>query len=824
MEPIARAIQHLQSGDRLAAERICHEMLQADPKDAAACHLLGAMALQAGQVKPSVAWVQKAVEADGRNPAFLNTLGVAYSRDGRPEEALGAFHQAIELRPDFPEALNNLGNVLKGAGQSADAVACYQRALTARPDYPDALNNLGDALTIVGKLPEAVGALERAIQLRPHFPEAFHNLGRALQRSGRTADAIVRFRRAVELRSSYVEALNNLGSALQEIGDLGQATARFREAVALAPNHPEALNNLGNALHQSGELAEAAGYLERALLARPGFAEAHTNLGNVHRDWGRFEQARERYQTALALKPELAEAHNNLGNVLLYERKSSQAEKFYEAAVALKPDYADAHHNLGNARYEQGRVEDARQAFSQAIALKPDKVLWKLRRDAICPWVFQDFEEIDRYRGQLERTLDDLLEQSPKLSVREIFTSACEPAFALNYHGRSNLSTKQKYARLLSQAVPELQTRFGTGRPAVGFLVTRGHEGIFMRSMKGVINRLTQGKFRLLMIASISALPRIEREIAHSDVEFVGIPEQPEPAVEVVRNLRCDLLYHWEISSDVVNYLLALYRLAPIQCTSWGIQDTSGVPAVDLYLSSSLLETAGAQRLYSERLCLMGTLPTYQFRSARPAEPPDRSRYHLSEQDHVYLCAQNLLKFHPDFDHLLAGILRQDLQGKLVITQPKDQARVAEHLKARLAKSMPDAADRIIFLPRQQGDDYLNLVRTADVMLDPPHFCGVNTTYDGFAMGTPVVAFPTEFQRTRYTAACYQKMQIEGLVASTPEEYVQIALRLGIEPDYRQAMRRSIDERSTILFEEPRAVREYEEFFEQTIAQGRVNS
>jgi len=45
---------------------------------------------------------------------------------------------------------------------------------------------------------------------------------------------------------------------------------------------------------------------------------------------------------------------------------------------------------------------------------------------------------------------------------------------------------------------------------------------------------------------------------------------------------------------------IAGLRLAPVQCTAWGHPVTSGLPTIDYYLSSQLMEPENAQAHYSE--------------------------------------------------------------------------------------------------------------------------------------------------------------------------------------------------------------------------------
>jgi predicted O-linked N-acetylglucosamine transferase (SPINDLY family) len=118
------------------------------------------------------------------------------------------------------------------------------------------------------------------------------------------------------------------------------------------------------------------------------------------------------------------------------------------------------------------------------------------------------------------------------------------------------------------------------------------------------------------------------------------------------------------------------------------------------------------------------------------------------------------------------------------------------------------------FLPRQSGADFASLIDACDVMLDTPHFNGMNTSLEAFALGVPVVTSPTELQRGRHTTGMYRKMGFMECVAQTGEDYVRLALRLGRDTDYRRHVRGEIRQRSEALFEDRRAVEQFERFFE----------
>src|SRR5262249_8201747 len=153
---------------------------------------------------------------------------------------------------------------------------------------------------------------------------------------------------------------------------------------------------------------------------------------------------------------------------------------------------------------------------------------------------------------------------------------------------------------------------------------------------------------------------------------------------------------------------------------------------------------------YDERLLLASTLLSYHRRVSLPERPKSREEFGLPADRNLYLCVQQLRKYHPDFDRVLSGVLRRDPRGLVVAAEDQYGQSAAVQLRARFAASMPDVAERIVFLPCLQNADYLSLLAAADVLLDPLHYGGVNSSYDGFSLHKPIVTLPTRYQRGRY--------------------------------------------------------------------------
>ncbi len=131
--------------------------------------------------------------------------------------------------------------------------------------------------------------------------------------------------------------------------------------------------------------------------------------------------------------------------------------------------------------------------------------------------------------------------------------------------------------------------------------------------------------------------------------------------------------------------------------------------------------------------------------------------------------------------------LMRDPQGRIVLIDGIEPTWSGT-LRERFGRSFPEAADRVQFLPRQGRGDFLNLMALCDVMLDPLHFGGGNSTYEALALGIPIVTLPSTFMRGRVTAACYLKMGLADCIAGSPGEYVDLAVRMANDRAYRQTL------------------------------------
>lgn len=781
------------AGQLAQAERVYRQILQTNPNTAEAWHLLGLLAVQSGQPQAAVGYLERATDLDPGCALYWSGLGMVCRDLAQFERAAAAYRRAIQVQPDDADLHANLAAVLEQAGQFDQAIGAYRQGLALNPAHRWACRQLGFLLWRQERLDEAVANLQQAVRLDPTDAGALHLLGVIFSRQGRLQPALDCFAQAARLRPNSAREQYNWGLALWRLGRGDEAELLLRRALHLQPDYPEVYFNLGAIAQQRSQLQQAA----------------------------------DLWQQALTLKPDYADACHNLGLLYLRADQFGRAEEHLRRVVQLQPDNAPASYDLAVTLVQQDDVETAGRFYNQALRRRPQNVLWQLEKDTLCPAIMESTAAIAGWRARYQAGLD----RHPPGSIRlnawldKLPTTNAFPNWNLNFHGQNERELRLKYARIFSvteiEPPPAQKPRHPGGTFRVGFLVTSGHEGIFLSLLGGVINQMTDPELAVQIICPPDSVPLIRPKILNERVNFLPLPADMTDAVQIIKAERLDLILHWEVGSDSVNYFLPFFRLAPVQCATWGLSITTGLPQIDYFISSDLLEVADAQAHYSERLVKLATLPTYFYRPQLPAPLKPRSYFGLPKEEHIYLCSQNLLKVHPDFDPLLAEILRRDPQGNVLFLAGRSR-QWQQKLMARFRKVMPAVAGRIRFLPRQSKQDFLNLIAVADVNLDTLHYSGGNTAHEGLAIGTPIVTLPSEFLRGRLTLGRYKKMGVLDCVAASPAEYVEIALRLGLDADYRQYIRRKILQASHTLYQDDEAVVQLVHFFKQAILAARA--
>lgn len=731
------------------------------------------------------------------------------------------YRQILSSHPDDMDTNHLLGILLTQAGHAAAALPHLRRAVALGSQHAMFHSSLGDALRAAGKIDEAIAAYQQAARLEPQSSEHPGKLGILLQSQKRYDEALAQYERAIAINPQDIIACNNAGSICLEKRDFPAARTWFERALAVNPEFPEALTNLGTTLRELKEWKTAEASLQHALRLRPEFAEAHKQLGVLYGQSGNVREAVRCMEQAVRLAPTDHEVRDLLGVAYNTLDRLADAASQLEEAIRLKPDFADAFANLGLSYGAQGLIEQAESAFAKALELGAGDGV-RIRTAILCPVVAESTEAIPAIRQGLSERIAALMKQP--LAVRDPIEEVCRIAFYPAYHGLNDRQLQRELASLFLHATPSLgyvapHCQSGT-RPVV-HTDDKVHVAFVSRYFYnhsvgihnlGLIRDLPRDRLHVTLVRFSEDEDRLAEAIRQAADETITLIGPLASWRETMAARQFDIICYADLGMDPSTYFLAFARLAPVQCVLPGHPVTTGIPAIDYYISNAELEPDNADEHYSERLVRLRNLPTAFGSLQRWTQPSPRSQFGLAEDAHLYVCPQMPFKIHPEFDSLAREILRRDPKGQLIMFHDQDR-KWSPLLMERLKHGLGDVADRVVFLQRLSAEGFYLFLGLCDVLLDSVHFSGGTTSCQALSLGVPVVTLPGQFMRGRVTYALYRRLGVLDCIARDREEYVQIALRLASDRAWRDSIVARIKAAAPAVFSGADSARELGDFF-----------
>jgi|HubBroStandDraft_1064217.scaffolds.fasta_scaffold00499_4 protein O-GlcNAc transferase len=739
----------------------------------------------AGRLEQAYALYRRVVESDPGDADCHFKMGLLTAQIGRNDLALEHVETAIGLEPHRPPYQLQRGMILAALGRLQEAEACYRLALVLKPDYPEAHNNLAGIFGRLGRLAEAESHFRAALALDPAMPEAYNNLGSTLNYLGRPAEAEEAFRRALLLRPNFAAALNSRGVSLVALGRFEEAEASIRESVRCAPE-PSALRNLGNLLAKSRRLDEAA----------------------------------ECYREAIRLKPDDALAYKAMADLLAQRRRLAQAEAWYRQALRFDRTLADAWNRLGIMLSQLGRQSEAIACYDEILGQRPDFVPALVNRCiARLPVIYHDEAELERARADYAGELAAICRLPANAVSLETISGALP--FYLAYQGRADRDLQALYGRLvvgvMANYYPEYSSPPAVAAPLPGEKIRVGFLSAYFKDhsnwkipLKGWLSGLDRNRFQIFgyhLGDKVDDETALAERLCHRFVQ--GLPGF-ESWAETIRADCLHVLVIPGIGLDAMTERLAGLRLAPVQAASWGHPDTTGLPTIDHYLSSDLMEPEAADAHYTERLIRLPNLSIAYEPLPPSAAVLSRAEIGVPEEAILYWCCQALYKYLPRHDRVFARIAAEVPEACFVFIEYPHGADVTAVFRARLDAAFAacglDAAVHCRFVPPLTGARFAAIGRLADVFLDSLGWSGCNTTFEALASDLPVITLEGELMRGRHGSAILTMLGMTEMIARTPDEFVALAVTLGRDPEARRDLRRRIARDKHRLYHDPAAI------------------
>jgi protein O-GlcNAc transferase len=725
--------------------------------------------------------------------------GLALRQRGKPFEAEQIFEEVLRLDSKNVRSTYYLGLLALESRRASRGAELFRRAIELDPTSEAAHFNLGNCLSEMGRLNDAFASYEKAIALNPRYPEAYHARGTILYRLGQYEAAVASFDKAAALKPDFVVTHNNRGIALFAMKRFQDALLSFNQAIKLNRD----------------------------------YADAYCNRAGVLIELGRLEEALASSDKAIALNPKFALAHNIRGVALKELNRLDEAVASFDNAIALNPANAVAFYNKGNTLRESGQQSEAADSYVRAVALAPDYIEAKI---ALCmaqlPILYREEAEIAKCRAAYRRHIEDLSAYVDRQKSGSDLTAAigASQPFFLAYQGLNDRELQEIYGSLVCRTVakkypPSVSSSRlpKSGEPIRLAIIS----GFFRRHsnwkipIKGWLTQIDREKFQVFGYHTSANQDAETKQASALCNRFVQGPMSIDDWRKIILNDAPDVIIYPEVGMDPVSRQLAAQRLASVQCSSWGHPDTSGMPTLDYFLSSDLMEPPDAADHYSEKLIRLPNLSIYYDPIDTESVAVERGALGLREGAAVYWCGQSLYKYLPQHDDVFPKIANLAGDCQFVFLRHPSARAVTELFQKRLeivfANHGMRASDHCLFLDRLTAGQFVGAMAQCDVFLDSIDWSGCNSTLESLACDLPIVTMKGALMRGRHSSAILQMMGLDETIADSVDGYISLAAKLGVDREARRESSLKIAERKQAVYRDRACISALEQFLENAV-------
>ena len=641
---------------------------------------------------------------------------------------------------------------------------------------------------------------------------ALHAVARRALTGGQPEQAIKTLDDAIVQAARSAPLWCTRGAAHRHLLDFAAARADYEQALALDPSHVQSLSNLGECCFTQGEYAEALAWLDRALAIEPDFFEAQVNHVAALYELGRVEEAQREAEALVASHLDSPEAWVNLGNILVHIGKGREAVSHYQRALALRPDYEEAHFNMSVLVNSAAGLSEAIGYIERKIKLSGETrhrlVMLAAARQAVGDLGIAE----DLCRRVLERQPDDvsalctlasaLSHGGDAAAALPVYQRIAEvdpeqarmgsnTLFEMNYLGdldrakvfAAHDAWAQRYTPPLAQMPdfsawdrdPERKLRIGYvsgdfSRHPVGFL------------FQDVLAHHDRSQVEIHCFSMVFQPDEVTEQIRGSVDHWEDIfLLNDEEATAALRAAQLDILVDLSGHTAFHRLLSFAERPAPVQVSWIGYFHSTGLSAMDYFLTDPYTTPADGGQLFSETPLW---LPATRFCFRPPAYTSEVGPLPCEEKGYVTFGSFNRLpKLTKQVIAAWSKIVLAVPDSRLVL---KARALKDPVVRERLLKRFAEhgvAAERIELREVSSHAQMFSEYNDLDLALDPFPFNGGMTTLEALWMGVPVLTIAGDTVVSRQSHAALANVGLtEALSCPDVEAYVARAIALAQQP------------------------------------------
>ncbi len=716
---------------------------------------------------------------------------------GDTDEGIRLITAELERDPEASAAIyRNFASILFRQKAYEQTEQWASAGTVLHPKDYDIWNILGVAQRRLKKFDSAIRSLKQAEKINPKNTSAISNRGNVHNdmKDGRTAAEI--FTKLVRLQPTSADFQRGLGRAFWFSGDLEKALMRLNLAIKLKPDMVDAWLDLAAVTSEKKGFPEALLILDQALAANPEAVRLHEARVTSLRRSGRLRDA-EAYLTSLRDRyDDEAWLHYQLGGVISdYDRHRGNAHM--ERALDLSPDNFDYHialvESLARSRYgdESENLERAYSILNEA--LKPDLELpssaLKVASEVLVR--LADYEAADKLGTFSEvgrRWAEDgkhtaLLGHLARVKAPEDRTELLEMH---RIWGRAVAKAANRFP------LRPLPARTSNGKIRIGFMSSdlRNHPVAYFAMP--LFKQLDRSRFEVFCYSYYQGdkADATQEWIAGRVDGFRWIKDINEhDAAQMIADDQLDILIELGGSTHMNKLGVMAFKPAPVQASWLGYPHSAGIEAIDYLILDPFVAPPNRDLLVEDPMLM----PHSWIAMGERAFPERPITEGTPEQRNGFLTfgtANNPYKYSYEMVQTWARVTASVENARFMFVRPEGGSPSFRKNIAAIFAKEGVGLDRLRFEDIRGA--HMPFYNDIDISLDTFPQTGGTTTCEALWMGVPVITLVGEAMFERLSYSILTNSGLADLCASTPGEYVQIALKLAADPARRQHLRTNL--------------------------------
>lgn len=684
-----------------------------------------------------------------------------------------------------------------------------KKGFQGTPNKQSIGNEKAKALLNDGKLDEAQAAYELLIEEQPSDEMSLCWLATIHIKKGNLEPAKIRLQQALALNPNIATAHYNLAKLYYETGEVGLAAEHYESALRLNPNDFKITFNYANILNKNGNKELAIRMFNSAIRLKPENPETYWSIGKVYEDLRNDYKALESYVRATEVDPSFTNAWEYIGNLTRKRGHFIRSIDCYREALIYDPNRVSLHINLSLSYHAAGMDLEALQSARKAIELSKSSELVSLQ----CLPMLSRACDFERFPKHLESSIRNLLKDFNSTSQKVIPTYMMQAL-----HQNTTLEQHRDYIKLTKAIVehprfnPEISlqntdnlhrsrlsqlTSPNRDTIKIGFISGDFRTHVVMRFLLPLLRHLNKQNASIHLFNScdlnLDADPvnKEARELAVTYEDIVNMDTMS--ACKLIRARQVDFLVDLAGHSAKNRMDVFTQRLAPVQFSWLGYPGSTGMRHMDFLLIDNHLNNPHLQSICTEKLITKNgpflCFDTLAEELIHPNLPEERNGYI------TFGTLNNPRKYNQAMLKTWAEILRKVEGSKLLILRSGiDNPETSSNIHKEFKKNgIPK--ERIILKSPNHEKHFLAGYNAIDIALDTFPYSGTTTTLDTLWMGVPVVSMTgiAIHQRASESLLCH--IGFPEWVATTREEYINIAVHLSQQTTTRRECRKSLRKR-----------------------------